>query len=498
MKMDPVSDSYYDGSRIFKWITDYTNISIDLINFTATQITAVLLAPLFRGVLHPKHTSQEVRHGVGLLVGLIMGYFAFGRQAVHLAGLPALCYLVLRTQDPHIFQSLVLAVSMFYLSCIHIHRQIYDYGSLTLDITGPLMVIVQKVTSLAYNLHDGITQEEGLTTTQKYYAIRKMPSTLEYFAYIFHFQVLMAGPVVFYRDYIDYINGDNFLKHTDLSGDNMQAKLMLEPSPTKCVIKKISASVLCALLFVTLVSSFPISKVKEDEFIDRTSVVSQLCYLSIATLLIRFKYYHAWLLADAICNLSGLGFNGYSSDGSPKWDLISNVDVFRFEFGTSLKETIEYWNKGTNVWLRMIVYDRCKNYRTLLTYALSSFWHGFYPGYYLTFAGGALFTFASRAVRHSVIRHSFQTSSAMKNLYDFITMITTRLVVTYITFSFVVLEFWPSFRIYRNMYFSLHLLGVAALLVLPIFPAGTRRQPSPIKDQFTKVASNGLSVGIQG
>jgi lysophospholipid acyltransferase 1/2 len=64
----------------------------------------------------------------------------------------------------------------------------------------------------------------------------------------------------------------------------------------------------------------------------------------------------------------------------------------------SLKEAIEHWNKGTNLWLRMLVYDRCRHYRTALTYALSSMWHGFYPGYYLTFAGGALFTFASRTV----------------------------------------------------------------------------------------------------
>ena len=42
---------------------------------------------------------------------------------------------------------------------------------------------------------------------------RKMPTLLEYFSYIFHFQVLMCGPVIFYRDYIDFINGHTFLKH---------------------------------------------------------------------------------------------------------------------------------------------------------------------------------------------------------------------------------------------------------------------------------------------
>lgn len=36
-------------------------------------------------------------------------------------------------------------------------------------------------------------------------------------------------------------------------------------------------------------------------------------------------------MADAICNNSGLGFDGYQKDGSPKWDLISNVNVIGFE-----------------------------------------------------------------------------------------------------------------------------------------------------------------------
>lgn len=51
----------------------------------------------------------------------------------------------------------------------------------------------------------------------------------------------------------------------------------------------------------------------------------------LTTMLSRFKYYHAWLFADAICNNSGLGFSGYDERGKPKWDLTSNVDVYKFE-----------------------------------------------------------------------------------------------------------------------------------------------------------------------
>lgn len=58
---------------------------------------------------------------------------------------------------------------------------------------------------------------------------------------------------------------------------------------------------------------------------------SQLMYLIACTTLTRFMYYHAWILADAVCNASGLGFNGYDKNGNPKWDITQNVDIFGFE-----------------------------------------------------------------------------------------------------------------------------------------------------------------------
>lgn len=54
-------------------------------------------------------------------------------------------------------------------------------------------------------------------------------------------------------------------------------------------------------------------------------------FLLITAMLARFKYYHAWIFADAICNNSGLGFNKYDKNGEAKWDLYSNVDVRGFE-----------------------------------------------------------------------------------------------------------------------------------------------------------------------
>lgn len=113
-------------------------------------------------------------------------------------------------------RSLVMIVSLSYLSLIHLHRAYFDYGSYTLDITGPLMVITQKVTLLTFSIHDGFTRNENeLTKSQKFHAIRTLPTALEYFSYVLHFQGLMAGPLVFYKDYIEFIEGTHFLKHNN-------------------------------------------------------------------------------------------------------------------------------------------------------------------------------------------------------------------------------------------------------------------------------------------
>lgn len=45
------------------------------------------------------------------------------------------------------------------------------------------------------------------------------------------------------------------------------------------------------------------------------------------------------------------------------------------------------------------MYERASpKYNTVMTYTLSAFWHGFYPGYYVTFLTGALFTNSARMV----------------------------------------------------------------------------------------------------
>jgi hypothetical protein len=107
--------------------------------------------------------------------------------------------------------------------------------------------------------------------------------------------------------------------------------IVIEPSPIRAVCKKAVLAVMCAALFVKFLPMFPISRVKEDDFVENTSFTQKILYLYICTALVRFKYYFAWTVADAICNNAGIGYNGVDESGAPKWDKFTNVDIFKFE-----------------------------------------------------------------------------------------------------------------------------------------------------------------------
>ncbi|CAH2106412.1 unnamed protein product [Euphydryas editha] len=420
------------------------------VNFLIAQMVALCVARFFRKPL--KLASPEFRHSLCLIIGLLMGYFCFGKQAVHLSVLPMLSYTLLKTVPQHIMGNIILAASMLYLSCLHLHRQIYHTANYSLDITGPLMVITQRVTSLAYLLQDNYRKKEINANTSKKsdsdeYRIEKIPSPLEYFSYTLAFQTLMCGPVVFYSDYISFIEGDRLNKEEE-------GKLIEnEPSPCLAVLYKVAGSVAAALLYLSLAEKYPLSVLEELQ--DPTSEVSRtwsalylLWYAYLSTLVVRCKYYHAWLLSDAICNNSGMGFNGYDNNGSPKWDKMSNIDIFGFEFAQNFRTAVASWNKNTNAWLRSAAYERGgAAWRTARVYALSALWHGFHPGYYLTFFAGGLFTVAAKKVR-AFARPMFLESRPKKLLYDLLTFITTRVAMTYTTVPFVLLHLSPSLAFY--------------------------------------------------
>ncbi|KAM3849366.1 lysophospholipid acyltransferase 2-like, partial [Diretmus argenteus] len=373
-----------------------------------------------------------------------------------------------------------LVVALGYLSFCQITRvYVFDYGMYSADFTGPMMVITQKITSLAFEIHDGMARkEEHLTPGQKILAIRRMPSLLEYFSYNCNFMGILAGPTCSYNDYIGFIEGEP-RRHRDLEA-NRKANGMLkqsEPSPNMVVVRKLATCFFSLMVFLSVCKVCPVERNVDDDFIASTPFYARVVYLYLSMLTTRPKYYFVWTLADAINNAAGFGFNGYNIDGSPRWDLISNLRILDIEFATSFKVFLDNWNIQTAHWLKRVCYERCPYNPTAATFILSAMWHGAYPGYYLTFLTGIVITLAARAVRHNV-RPYFLGSDTHKLIYDIITWAATQIAICYTVVPFVLLSVGPSIKFYRSCYFSLHIGCILLAVALPVKPRHLR-----LKDQ---------------
>nr|DBA24517.1 TPA: hypothetical protein GDO54_012158 [Pyxicephalus adspersus] len=385
------------------------------VNFVACQLFAFGVAIWFRTYLNAGHAHATVRHAFATIIGIYLAVFCFG------------------------WYSFITALS--YLTLCQVNRvYIFNYGILATDFSGPLMIVTQKITTLAFQLHDELIS----------CFFRKRPTLLEYLSYHLNFMSILAGPCSSFQDYISFIEGRHI--QSKLKDVNLKEKgYVQDPSPNKAVLHKMCICLVSLVVFLTISKAFPVAYIVDDTFIKESSFLTRLGYLYIATMASKPKYYFAWTLADAVNNAAGYGFSGVDEKGNFRWDLINNLNIWNIETATSFKMYIDNWNIQTAAWLKRVCYDRAPKYRTALTFLLSALWHGVYPGYYFTFITAIPVMLASRAVRNN-FRQYFMTSKMHKFGYDILTWIVTQLAISYTCAPFFLLAVEPTIKLYKYVF----------------------------------------------
>ena len=94
----------------------------------------------------------------------------------------------------NLVQTYLLVFCLIYLSCLHLVRQIYDYGNFTYDVSAAAMIFVQKITLVGFSIHDGLSRKsEVLLPKEAKVAMRRKPTFLEYFSYVFNLCTFLSG-----------------------------------------------------------------------------------------------------------------------------------------------------------------------------------------------------------------------------------------------------------------------------------------------------------------
>ncbi|XP_060068549.1 lysophospholipid acyltransferase 6-like [Ylistrum balloti] len=455
---------FYQGSRLLQPLCDIIGLPVDQINFLACFVIAFSSGVLMRKAIPAGRDRATQRHVFELSLGLAMGYFCFGYQLIHLLLYSTLPYLLVLYGPRRSYHTLVFTVAFAYIVIMHSYRLFYDYGGFSLDVTGPMMLMTQKVTSVAFSVHDGMeVPDDKLSDDQRKNCIREKPSMLEYYSYMFSFHNIMAGPLVFYTDYLSFIDGSS-TKVPPPKQDNNHNSKTREPSPNAAILESFLIAMVCG--FFTLISPiyYPISWMADDKFLYETNIFYRNFYMILVVSLQRSKYYFAWKLGEMSNLGAGLGFRGYDKEGNEKWDLLTNIKIWKLETSTSLKVFIDSWNLNTVIWFRRVIYERTPpSVKTLAVFVCSGVWHGLYPGYYVTFFSTAFAVMAARLVRRN-IRNYFQTSESKIFFYDGVTFIATRFAGAYLLAPFCLLEFTASIKLLVSVGFHVHILSAIAIL----------------------------------
>lgn len=406
-------------------IWQYSGFPEDQIRYLLCIFTIYPLSLMYRKYIYTWDTTYK--HVLSVVISSLFCVYAFGRYSViHSLGMSLAVWVVLKfvTNPIHKPQFLVFGFCMGYLSLLQIHRMYYHWMEWSIDVSGTQMLLTIKMTSFAFNYVKRQT---------------RFPSLLEWLGYTYFYPSFLVGPTI------------SFEQYSVLISDNTPKKTGFESM-------KVFLTALMFLLPVYLQMRFPMSYLSTDEFANSVWW-SRWLYLYFCMLFIRFRYYAAWTFGKAFFIAFGAGEYG------------NNINILNVEIAQNVHEITNNWNLCTNDWLKSHVYENAmshgfsKQTSTYITNTVSALWHGFYPGYMLTFVSGGVMTDLGRKIRKT-IRPFFQINRFVKLFYDIVCTIMMWICIAYFTVPFQVYSFVDSIVIWYNCGFLGHVLMFGGYLLV--------------------------------
>ncbi|KAK1149917.1 Lysophospholipid acyltransferase [Aspergillus melleus] len=474
---------------LFDYPAALTGASVDELKLIASFLLSYPLAGLLKRIPDSQPWQKNaftIAVSLFYLVGLFDLWDGLRTLSYSAAGVYAITYYI----DGSLMPWIGFIFLMGHMSISHIYRQILDDGQVV-DITGAQMVLVMKLTSFCWNVHDGRLPQDQLSDPQKYAAITKFPSILDYLGYVLFFPSLFGGPSFEYVDYRRWIDTTLFdvPPGTDPSKVPPTRKKRKIPRSGTPATKKALMGLGWILAFLQLGSVYNQEVVLGRQFLEY-NFIRRVWILHMLGFTARLKYYGVWSLTEGACILSGMGYNGFDpKTGKVFWNRLENINPWALETAQNSHGYLGSWNKNTNHWLRNYVYLRVTpkgkkpGFRaSLATFATSAFWHGFYPGYYLTFVLGSFIQTGAK---------NGQKPGPYKRYYDILSWLVTQVTLSFTVMPFIFLSFKTSIDVWRSVYFY-GILSNAASLAFFASPAKgylIRKLKVRNKPQMTRTSS---------
>ncbi|KAI1334190.1 MBOAT family protein [Xylariaceae sp. FL0016] len=452
-------------NKPFELLSGAVGASPDELKLIFSFLLSYPLAGLLKRVPDAKPGLKNlfiIAGGLFYLVGLFSLWAGVKTLFIAASGTYALAYY-LRT-SPYM-PWLAFVFLMGHMAVNQLERQFAD-NPFAIDITGAQMVLLMKLSAFSWNVFDGTLPEDELSDFQKQRRLLELPSLLDFAGYVLFFPSLMAGPAFDYNEYKAWIDCSMFdipatVDPTKKPPTRKKRKIPRSGTPATW---KMASGLFWIFLFVNCNKWWGSNVLFTDRYMTY-NFLRRVLIMHMVGFTARLKYYGVWSLAEGSCILAGLGYNGVDpSTGRISWDRLQNINPWGVEGAQNSRAYLGNWNMNTNKWLRNYIYlrvtpkGRKPGFRaSMVTFVTSAFWHGFYPGYYLSFILASFVQTAAKHYRRNVrpffLDSVTQKPTPNKKYYDFASWFATQAVFSFTVAPFVILQLDKCLIAWARVYF---------------------------------------------
>jgi len=496
---------------VLKKAVEATGLPIGTILFTSVLFlglpTGLLFRCLFRG-------NKFMRALMAFVLGCVMSLMTFGESTKHCAYMAIPSLLLLHLSEKTKFRSGVglctFLWSFGYLVYVHYTADSGgEWKKGNIDITGLLMVLTLKLTSCAMNYEDFHTLKiEEKSKFMIKHELEKVPDVLEYFAWCMFPCTLVSGPTLEFKTFRMWLREEDIFDPESPRNKLTHYKRFPRDWQVLCVLRFIGA-ILCLAVHLYLASIVSLTDIfAKVGFWEQMSAWEKFKIVYISGTAGKYKYYFVWMFADSACAACGLSYAGINTEnsitgreGPEEWNAMTNVHPFGVDFANTFAEIPTNWNIRTGVWLRHYCYERIHRFmkrvsgnknrkagfvELVLTQLVSGIWHGLYAGYWMFFSSSALIIYCARKTYKW--QREYMPERFVK-YWKVFSLLMTHFGLLYLTPAFQLVEYTDSIRAWSGLYWCIHAVSVALILLTSIVRPTSWRMKKAVAESNAAAAA---------
>lgn len=305
-----------------------------------------------------------------------------------------------------------------------------------------LMLLTQRITSVSMDLQE----RRVILTFNASSKNKSCEMLLPLISYILNFTTLLGGPLCPYS---------RFMSHME------DIRLNPPPNPVGVVLLKLKQVFLLEFFRYCLVCFLKYNTYNPSN----SSILFGILWVWGLAVVLRIQYYSHWRMSECLNNAAGFGFWENSPGDPPDWSRLSDGDIWTTEASSRISEFARRWNATTALWLRRLVYTRCKRFPLFMTFGFSLWWHGLHLGHFV----GMLTWAAMVKADYHIHRHlCAKLSSTWRKILTCLSWINTQMTVACIVTA-VEIRNTSSLRLLSATYIGLFpLFNIILLFILKL------------------------------